>query len=729
MQVAYVACWWLVLEIIGLISFPLVSRVCSSLGDKGYSISKLVGLVLLTYFTWMLSSLKLLPFGSISILVSFLLLAALSLYLGRKNLKIAEWPRKQIIISESIFTICFVLFVGMMVGRPDIYFSGASDAFFNFAFVQSILRGGYFPPLDPWFAGESIPYYYGGHVLVAMLSWITRVPPAIAFNIAVAMFLALAVCASYGLGYNITKRKLYGFVTAFFVCIVGYTSGAFQLMAFAFDHEVLGYAPSGATNIIDWMLWFDFWTAPWQIEGAIVHYPYFSFIMGDLHSYSMSPPFQLMFIMLIFALFQRGRLSDRIALSDTLLDIFVLSLCLGFFFILNTWEYPTYIIFTILAFILLRIRPSIKGTLAVPAAIVGLSFILYLPYYTSGGMSGFSGLGLGTIRTSLAQFLEFCALFLLPLFSLMLILSKREIFKGWRVILTAILILLATILAAILLNFQLLLIVVPLVLLSLYYIHRSKPKSGMEFVLLLLLVGSLLAFFCDFLYIKDALVGVAPRLNTVMKVYHQLWVFFGISAAYAVFYVLSNFGRKTKVIWVTVLAVLVVASLIHPLASTTSMLSGRNTSWGMNRGTLDGMAYVEMVDKGDYDAIRWINKEIEESPVILEASGIPNPYSSRVSTFTGLPTVIGRGSSEVLWRLAWGEVEERTGDVDMIYNTLDNDEAMELLRKYAVEYIYIGTLEQETYESEGLQKFAAHPEDYDPVYKHEGVTIFKVSGE
>ncbi len=49
--------------------------------------------------------------------------------------------------------------------------------------------------------------------------------------------------------------------------------------------------------------------------------------------------------------------------------------------------------------------------------------------------------------------------------------------------------------------------------------------------------------------------------------------------------------------------------------------------------------------------------------------------------------------------------------------------------KYDVEYIYIGTLEQETYESEGLQKFATQLEDYHPVYGHEGVTIFKVRGE
>jgi len=545
-QVAYVIFWWLVLLVIGLLSFPLVSRVCSRLPDRGYSVSKLVGLVILTFLVWMISSLHVMPFGYISIWISLLLLAALSLYLGRKNLRIADWPRKQMIISESIFTVAFIAFLLIMRGNPDIYFSGAHDAFSNYAFIESILRGGYFPPPDPWFAGESIPYYYGGHVLVAVLTKLTGVPPAIAFNIAGAMFLALAVCASYGLGYSITKRKLYGFVTVLFVCIVGYTSGAFQLAAYVFDHQVLGFHPTGAANIIDWMLSFDFGSAPWLVEGSIIYYPYYSFIMGDLHSYFMSVPFQVMFIMLIFAVFQRGRLSDRVERSDTLIDILILGLCLGFFFILNTWEYPTYIIFTVLAFILLRIRRTIRGNLLIPAAIVVLSFILYVPHYISGSVSGFTGLGLVTTRTTLAQFLEFGALFLFAICSLiiMLVLSKREIFRGRRVISVAILVLVATIIAAVLIDFWLLIIVVPVGLLSLYYIYRSKAKSEREFVLVLLIMSAALAFFCDFLYIDDVLSGDWERFNTTFRVYHQLWVFFGIGAAYAVFYVINSLGGK-----------------------------------------------------------------------------------------------------------------------------------------------------------------------------------------
>ena len=726
-QAAYVIFWWLALVIIGLISFPLVSRVCSSLADKGYSISKLVGLLILTYFTWMLSSLKLLSFGWVSILISFLLLAALSLYLGRKNLRITNWPRKPIIVSELVFAASFIMFVLIMVGRPDIYFDGA-DYFMDFSFMRTVIRSDYFPPVDPWFAGESIPYYYGGHLLSAILTVITRVPPTISFNIAVAMFFALTASASYGLGYNITKRKLYGFVAALFICIAGFLTGAYQFIAFIFNTEILGFYTSGAPNIAEWFLTFSFWDAPWLIPGGMAQYPGYIFLMGTLHAFMMGIPFQLMFIMLIFALFKKGQLSGETPRSDTVLDVLILGLSLGFFYFVNAWDYPTYIIFTLLAFALLRIRPSIKGSLGLLGGIIGLSLFLYIPIYLSRGISGIYGIGLVDQRTSLADFFEFGGLFLFPLFSLLFVLSKREAFRGRVVFAIAILAYLAAILA-ILIDFQLLIIVVPVGLLSLYYIYKSGQKTEKEFVLLLILIGALLALFCDFIFLDDSLGGDWERFNTVMKLYLQLWIFFGISAAYAVFYVLRHSRGKTKVIWVIPLVVLILASLVHPIASTASLSSGRHATWGMNRGTLDGMAYLELVDKGDYEAIQWINEEVEGSKVILETPAGYFDYAARVSVFTGLPTVLGWGSCEIMWGRTWDEVGERRGDVEMIYNTSDNDQAMELLRKYDVEYVYIGTLEQETYESEGLQKFAAHPEDYDLVYEHEGVTIFRVRGE
>jgi len=71
-------------------------------------------------------------------------------------------------------------------------------------------------------------------------------------------------------------------------------------------------------------------------------------------------------------------------------------------------------------------------------------------------------------------------------------------------------------------------------------------------------------------------------------------------------------------------------------------------------------------------------------------------------------------------------VAGRDTDVDTIYQTTDAEEAIALLSRYNVEYIYVGTLERESYETEGLLKFASHPETYDPVYEKKDVTIYQV---
>ncbi len=739
MQVAYVLYWWLALIAVGFVSFPLTSRICSSLADKGYSISRIIGLTFLTFISWMLSSLHILPFGYANIGVSILILVAVSFFFGKKNLKISEWPRKKILISELVFTVAFILFLLIRMGKPDIYYHGFADAVFNHAFVESILRGGYAPPIDPWYAGESVPYYYGGHYVVALLTKFTGVPTAIAFNIAIAMFASLAACACYGLGYNITKRKLYGLLAVLFVCIAGYTSGAFQLVANATNHTVLGYPPIGAKNVVDWMSSFDF-GATWLVNGAIVQYPYYSFMTGDMHSFFMSIPFQITYITLIFAVFQKSRSDVSSSRSDTLLDIAILSVCLGFFFILNTWEFPTYVIFTFAAFIILKIRPSIRENLFMPLFIAALGFTLYLPYYLSGRMSGFNGFGLlpSGIRTSLAQFLEYGVLFLFILITFVLMLWKREFLAGKRAIVVSVALFIPIVLIAVFLHFQILVIVVPIGLLCLYFLYKSKAKTEREFILLLILMGVALAFFCDFMYIKDALSGQWVRFNTVMKLYHPLWIFLGLAATYGVYYVLQHLNAKRKLIrigkaaWIGIVALLIIVSLIHPVASTVSMTSGRhNDVCGFNRGTLDGMAYIEGVNKGDFEAIKWINENIKGSPVILEMPGNLATYSSRVSAFTGLPTVIGWGTWEVMWRTGGQNVSERNNDVDLIYNTADNNKALELLKKepYNVEYIYVGSLERDKYTAEGLQKFDTFKNDYHLIYQNEGVNIYQLKGD
>jgi len=45
--------WYLALEGLGLIAFPLTARIFSARADHGYAFAKIIGLVLESYLAWL----------------------------------------------------------------------------------------------------------------------------------------------------------------------------------------------------------------------------------------------------------------------------------------------------------------------------------------------------------------------------------------------------------------------------------------------------------------------------------------------------------------------------------------------------------------------------------------------------------------------------------------------------------------------------------------------------
>jgi len=735
-QIAYVILWWFILLIIGLITFPLVSRVCHRLPDKGYSISKILGLLLFMYFSWLLASAHIIKFGFVNVIISLLILIILALLFGRKRINLKNLPLKSMLITEAIFIVAFGVFLFILSHKPDLTLLYSED-FTDFGFLNSILRSSYLPPVDPWLAGQSIPYYYGGHLITAVLITLSRVPPPIAYNLAVAMFFALAISAAYGLGYNATKRKFFGLVTVVFVCLAGYISGAYQLSAFLAHHPVMGYNPLNSPNIGEWFRSFDFVSANRIIPGTVTQYPYYAYLVGDLHANVMDIPFQFMFMILVLSLLSKGEAAIDSSRTDSLLRIITLGLSLGVLAFINTWSYPIYLGFFVLACLLLKTTINKKSALC----IIALSIILFLPYHLSRGSGGFKDIGLVVGNTNLKEtnVADFFEIFALPMFAILtsfLVLFTRKWFKGKKFLTIAFSIAAVTFIISALLAFivhiQIIWILSLLIVIPLYRVFKSPHKEEKQFMLLLILTGAAVALFCEIFYIKDGLGGEYARYNTILKVYMPLWVVWGVPAAYEVFLMTRRIKRVPKVIWGIILLIFVLAALIHPIASTTSWAGGRYEQVNDHRITLDGMAYMKDTNNGDYEAIKWLNANVKGSHVILEFPGTALEYSSQVSSFTGLPTVLGWAGWEVMWRNSWDIITERTMAINAIYEAPDSDEALTFLSEYHIEYVYVGTVEkngtsvQKGYSSESLHEFADHPEKYTLVYQNQDVEIYHV---
>ncbi|MBU3978924.1 hypothetical protein KKE68_04465 [Patescibacteria group bacterium] len=117
------------------------------------------------------------------------------------------------------------------------------------------------------------------------------------------------------------------------------------------------------------------------------------------------------------------------------------------------------------------------------------------------------------------------------------------------------------------------------------------------------------------------------------------------------------------------------------------------------------MTYLKTLYPSDYEAILWLNANISGQPVILEAQGDSYTDYGRVSSNTGLPTVLGWTVHEWLWRGDYGVPAPRITEVKDIYETKDLALTQKLLEKYKVKYVFIGALEYEKYPALDEQKF------------------------
>jgi YYY domain-containing protein len=240
-------------------------------------------------------------------------------------------------------------------------------------------------------------------------------------------------------------------------------------------------------------------------------------------------------------------------------------------------------------------------------------------------------------------------------------------------------------------------------------------QPAIPFILLLFLLGAGLAMSVEFIYLADSF---GTRMNTVFKFYYQVWALWGVAAACAIEIMLTDAELWTpfRIVTGVVTALLVVAGLVYPIMAISTLGDWQHLS-------LDGTAWVQQTSPDDYAAIEWLNQNVPGTPVILEAPGQSyHAEQSRVSAYTGLPTVLGWGGHELQWRGNYDEPGRREPDIKKIYTTRDDQETLTLLDKYAISYVYVGPAERSMFPAAGLQKFDTL---MDMVFRQGDVTIYK----
>jgi uncharacterized membrane protein len=135
----------------------------------------------------------------------------------------------------------------------------------------------------------------------------------------------------------------------------------------------------------------------------------------------------------------------------------------------------------------------------------------------------------------------------------------------------------------------------------------------------------------------------------------------------------------------------------------------------------------------DHEAIRWLQDNVEGSPVIAEAQ-TRDIYrlTSRYAWNTGLPNVVGWDYHTRQHNAAISTefVAVREQDVENFYRATDLDAALAFIQRYDIGYVIVGPLEQALFRlSGGLDKFDALVSrgDLTIVHTNPGVTIYQVN--
>lgn len=365
--------WYLTITISGWLIIPLMYRLFPALADRGYTFSRTLGLLLWGFIFWLLSSLGILSNQAGSILMALVILIAVSIGILYKSglSEIRQWLLAHTRYLLGVEILFMVAMAGMALIRSTNPEALGTEKPMELAFINAILNSPTFPPHDPWLSGYAISYYYFGYILVAMLAKLCGTAGGLAFNLGLSLVFGLSATGAYGLVYNLlyhsrnvgeqpaySRRAIAGwpFLGSLFILFVSnlegflhmlHTRGLFWSKDAAggwsssfwswLDIKDLNLPPDQPFQWIPTRFWW-WWRASrvlqdYDFSGSareiINEFPFFSYLLADLHPHVLAMPFMLLAISLALNVFFGGatgqgdrltkRLNTRLLLWATLL--------------------------------------------------------------------------------------------------------------------------------------------------------------------------------------------------------------------------------------------------------------------------------------------------------------------------------------------------------------------------------------------------------------------------
>ena len=816
--------WYFILTILGWLTFPLTYFLFPKLSDRGYTLARTAGLLIWGYAFWLFASFGMAQndVGGILFALAILIgLSAWSLFTHHVSLITFIKDNKSLIITtEILFLIAFAFLAFLRAANSELQ---STEKPMELMFINSILRSETFPPQDVWLSGYAISYYYFGYVMTAMLAQLSGVNGSTAHNLMTSLVFALGTIGSYGILYNLLTNYASrnsrhsslitsSFLAPLFLLLMSnfetllevlhragifWTKDANGTFISSFwtwlDMKELSQPPSEPFGLIpDRYLWW--WRASrviqdYDIAGGfrevIDEFPFFSFLLGDLHPHVLAIPFSLLAISVALNIFLggwRGKIEFfGVQLHLNPIGFFFSALVLGGLAFLNTWDILVGATLICSAYIFSRVdsdgwswkRLEDLFTLALPLGAVSL--ILYFPFYL-----GFSSQAGGLLPNFMyptrgIHLWVMWGTLLIPIFSYLIYLISRRgdpselinesnesgrvaptLQPNWKLglylgigftlflfALTFLIGWIGSIVEKDFVNFQLA-----------SFNMTVSQFIGATSLRRLTYIGSLITLLAVFIPTLSFLFHKISGLKSQVSSHHFPLLLLTLGTililAPEFVYLRDQFGYRINTVfkfyyqaWIlwSIVAGFAIAILLQNLqkvyAIVFRVVIGFVIFCGLLYPTFGVMTKTNNLNPpfgytlNDFERV-W--RETPEDAAAIEflltqpkgiiAEAIGGGYSAygRISMYTGFQTVLGWTGHEAQWRGSYEPQGTRFDDINRLYTTSNWEEAQDIINTYNIRYIYIGNLER-TSMPVNEEKFYLY---LTPIFQQGNTVIFEV---
>lgn len=665
--------WYTVLLIASLVSLPVGAYVFQKLPDKGYPLYRVLTIGIVGYIVFILGRYHLMPFTPLTIGVVTLAYGGIAAIVHIFTAKQISLPSKGSVIRyELVFVVFLLLWCYIRGQEPTIH---SLEKFMDLGFTMSAYQGTVLPPMDMWYAGQVINYYYFGHYLTALLSKAAQISPVISYNLMLATIVAVSVTATYSLGSNLyqlllqkthkTLAVLSGILSSFILNFGGNLHTVYLFTkGYPDDHPIPFWQILSGFNPTQY--WYP--RATRFIPFTIHEFPSYSHIVADLHGHVVN----IMHVLLIYGLFLALLAPPTKNQVEKKVLLIFIALFLAISYMTNATDL---LVYSVLGFLVLTITYiNLKAVLIRFIPLILATFILIIPF-ASRFIQFSNSIGINCAPAYLIN---------KPLGLFIAEPDKCQTSPFWML--------------AILWGFFWF---IGIIFLSWYFFRKkiATHTNYRYFVFFTFTFSVILTLTAEFFYFKD----IYPnhfRANTMFKLGYQAYMMMAIASGPIIVSFLHSIRKNPTIISITTALVLIVMLCFVGVFS----VYGIPAYYGQlgKFKTLDGSAWISATYPNTAKVITLLRTRIAKqgttSGALLEAHGDSYTDYNIVSSFTGAPTVVGWAVHEWLWRKDYSiAVAPRAEDVNTLYTSNDMPTVQKLLKKYHIRYVLVSPQEYEKY--------------------------------